>query len=71
MSDAEQRGIEAIRQAARDSNKNDAKLLRKIIEEEMRKNEDDVRKKVGVLRESLGVSNECVMKCGHDWSDDA
>lgn len=62
MSDAEQRGIEAIRQAARDANKNDAKLLRKIIEEEM-------RKKVEVLRDSLGVCNECVRKCGHDWSE--
>ena len=51
MSDEEQRGIEAIRQAARNANKNDAKLMRKIIEEEM-------RKKVEVLRESLGVSNE-------------
>ena len=62
MSDAEQRGIEAIRQAARNANKNDAKLMRKIIEEEM-------RKKVEALRESLGVSNECVRKCGHDWSE--
>ena len=62
MSDAEQMCIEAIRQAARDSNKKDAKLLRKIIEEEM-------RKKVEVLRESLVMSNECVRKCGHDWSE--
>lgn len=62
MSYAEQRGIEAIRQAARDANKNDAKLMRKIIE-------DEIRKKVEVLRESLGVSNECVRKCGHDWSE--
>ena len=70
MNYVEQKGIDAIRQAARDANKNDAKLLRKIIEEEMRKNEEDIRKKAEVLRESLGASNECVRKCGHDWSEE-